>query len=71
MKMAVIVGIFHMTHGIVVKGFNAIYFKEYQVFLFEVVTGLIILLGLFGWMDFLIYAKWANEYVAYNYLWYN
>lgn len=25
---------------------------------FEVITGLIILLGLFGWMDLLIVAKW-------------
>lgn len=26
---------------------------------FEVITGLIILIGLFGWMDFLIIYKWA------------
>jgi len=28
------------------------------VLCFEVITGLIILLGLFGWMDLLIVAKW-------------
>lgn len=57
-----------MTKGIVVKGTNAIFFNDYQVFWFEVITGLIILLGLFGWMDVLIYAKWFNEYIAYNFL---
>jgi len=29
------------------------------VLCFEVITGLIILIGLFGWMDFLIIYKWA------------
>lgn len=66
--MAVIIGVVHMTKGIVVKGINCIYFRDYQSFVFEVITGLIILLGLFGWMDVLIFAKWFNPYVAYNFL---
>lgn len=68
MKMAVIIGVFHMTKGIVIKGVNCVFFGDWQVFWFEVVTGLIILLGLFGWMDVLIFAKWFNEYVAYNFM---
>lgn len=68
MKMAVIIGVIHMTKGIIVKAINCIYFADYQSFLFEVITGLIILLGLFGWMDVLIFAKWFNEYIAYNFL---
>lgn len=56
--MAVIFGIFHMTIGIIMKGTNAIYFADYPTFFFEVVAGLVILLGLFGWMDLLIFAKW-------------
>lgn len=51
-------GIVHMTMGIVIKGTNAVYFKKYPVLIFEVCTGLIILLGLFGWMDLLIISKW-------------
>ena len=66
--MAVIIGVFHMTKGIVIKGINCVFFGDYQVFFFEVVTGLIILLGLFGWMDVLIFAKWFNNYVAYNFM---
>lgn len=68
MKMAVIIGVSHMTLGVVVKGFNQIYFNRPVVFFFEVVTGLIILLGLFGWMDVLIIAKWLTPYNAYNFL---
>jgi V-type H+-transporting ATPase subunit a len=58
MKMSVIFGILHMSMGIIVKGTNTIYFKRYLEFFTEVCTGLIILLGLFGWMDALIFAKW-------------
>ena len=68
MKMAVIIGVTHMTMGICVKGLNQIYFRRPIVLVFEVITGLIILLGLFGWMDFLIIAKWLQPYNAYNYL---
>lgn len=58
MKLAVILGVAHMTLGIVTKGTNTIFFGDYMAFVFEVITGLIILLGLFGWMDILIFAKW-------------
>jgi hypothetical protein len=36
------------------------------VFWTEVVTGLIILLGLFGWMDILIIAKWVYPMNPYS-----
>lgn len=58
MKLSVIMGIVHMSMGIIIKGTNAIYFKKIPVLIFEVCTGLIILLGLFGWMDLLIISKW-------------
>lgn len=58
MKLSVIFGIIHMSMGIVIKGTNAIYFKDYPTFFTEVCTGLFILLGLFGWMDALIIGKW-------------
>jgi V-type H+-transporting ATPase subunit a len=57
MKMSVIFGIFHMSIGIILKGSNTLYFGQIVKFMTEVVAGLIILLGLFGWMDVLIIAK--------------
>ena len=67
MKISVIIGVSHMSMGIFVKGLNALYFKKWLVFFFEVVTGLIIMLGLFGWMDFLIFAKWTYTMQPYSY----
>jgi len=66
MKIAVIIGIAHMAMGVSVKGLNAIYFGNYQTLVFEVFTGLVIMLGLFGWMDFLIFAKWTYPMHAYS-----
>ncbi len=66
MKIAVIIGVFHMTMGVVVKGFNAVYFKRWMVLVFEVFTGLIILLGMFGWMDFLVFSKWTYTMYPYS-----
>lgn len=42
------------------KGTNAVYFKDPITLITEVIFGLIILLGLFGWMDALIIAKWFH-----------
>lgn len=58
MKLSVIFGVFHMTMGIVTKGTNCVYFRDWPSLFTEVIAGLIILLGLFGWMDLLIIAKW-------------
>ena len=58
MKLSVIMGIVHMTIGVIIKGTNTIFRNDYPSFIFEVVTGLVMLLGMFGWMDLLIYAKW-------------
>lgn len=58
MKLGVIMAVLHMSIGIVQKGTNSIYFKKYWDFGTEVVVGLIILWGLFGWMDFLVISKW-------------
>jgi V-type H+-transporting ATPase subunit a len=58
MKTSVIIGVAHMSMGIVTKGINTIYFGQMMAFWTEVVTGLLILNGLFGWMDMLIIIKW-------------
>lgn len=60
MKLSVIFGVLHMTMGIIHKGTNTVYFKDWPSFFTEVVAGTIILLGLFGWMDLLIIAKWLK-----------
>jgi V-type H+-transporting ATPase subunit a len=58
MKISVIIGVMHMSMGIFTKGLNQLYFGNKMIFWTEVVTGMIILNGLFGWMDVLIFIKW-------------
>lgn len=59
MKLSVIIGVAHMMIGICVKGLNSMHYGKMLDLFFEVVTGLIILGGLFAWMDILIFAKWT------------
>lgn len=66
MKLSVIFGVIHMSIGIIVKGTNSVYFGKYLDLIFEVFTGLIILLGLFGWMDYLIFSKWTYTMNPYS-----
>jgi V-type H+-transporting ATPase subunit a len=66
MKISVIIGVLHMSMGIVVKGMNSLYKKDMMVFWFEVITGLIILNGLFGYMDILIIIKWLYPMNPYS-----
>jgi V-type H+-transporting ATPase subunit a len=58
MKSSVIFGVLHMSFGILIKGMNrAMDFKYFDI-VTEVVTGFVILWGLFGWMDLQIFLKW-------------
>jgi V-type H+-transporting ATPase subunit a len=61
MKTSVVIAILHMVIGILIKGSNSIYFRRWPDLFFEVIAGLVILLGLFGFMDALIFAKWFKE----------
>lgn len=56
-----------MNFGILIKGTNAIFRSNWPIFLCEVVAGLVILNGLFGWMDLLIFVKWINPLQLFNY----
>ena len=60
MKLAVILGVFQMSIGIVLKGLNALHFRQRLDFLFEFIPQICLLLALFGWMDVLIIAKWLE-----------
>jgi len=59
MKISVIIAVLQMSMGILMKGFNAMYFKRLVDFFFEFIPQIIFLIALFGWMDILIIAKWA------------
>jgi V-type H+-transporting ATPase subunit a len=64
MKLAVIVGVAHMSLGVLMKGFNAAYYKNMTDFFFEFVPQITMLLGLFGYMDYIIMAKWKTDWTG-------
>lgn len=51
-----------MTFGILCKGTNMIYNRKCLEFLTEVLAGIVILWGLFGWMDALIVVKFFKTH---------
>ena len=55
MKMSVIFGVLHMMIGVLHKYTNLIYKGHYAHLITECIGGTIILLGLFGWMDWLVF----------------
>ncbi|XP_060717444.1 V-type proton ATPase 116 kDa subunit a 1 [Tachysurus vachellii] len=59
MKMALIIGVCHMTFGLTLSIVNYIHFRNLQNVLLRFVPELIFLLSLFGYLVFLIVFKWC------------
>ena len=62
MKISIVIGVAHMTIGILMKGLNSIQFKEYLIFFFEFVPQIVFFISTFGYMVFCIFVKWTNNY---------
>ena len=62
MKIAVIIAIVHMTVGVIIKYFNARFFKRNLEVVFEFIPQILFLVLLFGYMDFLVVYKWLTNW---------
>lgn len=62
MKISVIVGVLHMTLGIIIKGCNCIFFNDYLSFFVEFIPQLLFMTLIFGYMDFMIIMKWCTSW---------
>ncbi|XP_036619814.1 V-type proton ATPase 116 kDa subunit a3 [Trichosurus vulpecula] len=58
MKMSVILGILHMTFGVILGVFNHLHFRQRHRLLLEFLPEMLFLLGLFGYLVFMIAYKW-------------
>jgi len=63
MKLAVILGVSQMLLGIVLRGMNNIYYKDYLGFVFEFIPQIIFMSLLFGYMNLMIIIKWLTVWV--------
>ena len=62
MKWSVIIGVIQMTLGIILRGLNNLFFKDYIGFIFEFIPQIIFMCLLFGYMIVLIFIKWSTDY---------
>ncbi len=62
MKISVIIGVVHMTLGVIIKACNSLYFRRKVEFWFEFIPQLFFLILVFGYMDFLIIYKWLKDW---------
>ncbi|XP_066108336.1 V-type proton ATPase 116 kDa subunit a 3 isoform X1 [Saccopteryx bilineata] len=64
MKMSVILGVTHMAFGVVLGIFNHMHFGQWYRLLLETLPELVFLLGLFGYLVFLVVYKWLHVSAA-------
>jgi V-type H+-transporting ATPase subunit a len=62
MKLSVIIGVIHMSLGIVLKGINSIRKKNYLDLFTLVIPQLLFMGSTFIYMDILIVIKWLTKY---------
>mmetsp|Transcript_29664 Transcript_29664/g.39444 ORF Transcript_29664/g.39444 Transcript_29664/m.39444 type:complete len:222 (+) Transcript_29664:1273-1938(+) len=65
-KLSVIIAYTHLNLGILLNALNCVYFGNYKKLVFEVLTGVVIFMGLIGYMIVLIYGKWWYPVYAYE-----
>eukprot|EP01134_Creolimax_fragrantissima_P001783 CFRG1783T1 len=62
MKMSVLIGVNHMSFGVVLTVFNAFYFKRAYAVWAEFVPQFFFLFGVFGYLCAMIVAKWCMTF---------
>lgn len=66
MKMSIIIGVTHMSLGIIMKFLNSIYFNNKLDLFFECIPQIVLLLALFGYLSALMFIKWCYPFYTYD-----
>jgi len=64
MKISIVVGVIQMTFGIFLSLLNHLEYKDYKKVLFQFIPELGFFGSIFGYLVFLIFFKWSQDYVA-------
>ena len=62
MKLSIIIGVIHMSLGLILKGFNSYYFGDFCDLFFGFIPELIFMMSTFGYMCFCIIIKWLKNW---------
>ena len=62
MKMAIILGVCHMTVGVLMKASNTFHFKDRLTFYCESIPELVLFMAIFGYLCILIFIKWSTNW---------
>jgi len=62
MKMSVLLGVTHMSVGICLSGFNAVYRRKWYDLFFEFIPQIIFMMSIFGYLCCLIILKWFIDW---------
>lgn len=65
MKLSVLIAVVHMGVGVIMKGMNALHFKDLLDFFFEFIPQFVFLMVLIGYMNFMVVYKWVTP-LTYN-----
>ena len=63
MKMSIIIGIVHMSLGIILTVFNYIHYKHKSGILLEFLPQFVFLHSIFGYLVIMIFAKWSTQWL--------
>ena len=62
MKFSVVIGVVHMLLGILLKGLNDNYYKNYYGIIFEFIPQFLFMTVLIGYMVVMIFIKWSTHF---------
>lgn len=60
MKLSILIAVVHMGVGVILKGMNAIHFRDRLDFFFEFIPQFVFLMTLIGYMNFMVVYKWVT-----------
>ncbi|XP_060809699.1 V-type proton ATPase 116 kDa subunit a1-like [Amyelois transitella] len=62
MKLAIILGVTHLTLGLILSIFNMVYFKKYYAIICHTVPRILFIWCIYGWLCYMMFYKWICSF---------